>query len=141
MKKVSIIYWSQYGNVELLANNIAKGAKEAGAEVILKRVQEANVEDVISADAVAFGSPSMDNNNIEQTEMAPFLKEFKLLPNNNKPAVLFGSFGWDKGEFMFRFKKLIEDYGFQIIGDIIVRESPNEEELKTAEELGRLLAK
>ena len=141
MKKVSIIYWSEYGNVEVLATSIAKGAKDAGAEVVLKRVQEATVEDVTSADAVAFGSPSMDNNKVEQTEMEPFLKEFKLLPSNNKPTVLFGSFGWDDGAFMVNFKNIMADYNFNVIGDVTVKETPNEAELKKAEELGALLAK
>lgn len=141
MKKVAVIYWSEYGKVELLANSIANGAKKAGAEVILKRVQDANVEDVVSADAVAFGSPSMDNNNVEQAEMAPFLKKFKLLPNGNKPAVLFGSYGWDNGEFMTNFKELVNDYGFKVVETLTVRETPNENELKKAEDLGSLLAK
>ena len=140
MKKVSIIYWSQYGNVELLATKIAKGAKDAGAEVVLKRVKEATIEDVTSADAVAFGSPSMDNNKVEQTEMEPFLKEFKLLPNNNKKTVLFGSFGWDDGAFMVNFKNIMSDYNFNVIGDITVKETPSEVELNKAEKLGALLA-
>ncbi len=75
MKKVSIIYWSSGGNVEVLANNIAEGAKESGGEVKIKYVKDAEVEDVLKADAVAFGSPSMDNNKVEQDEMAPFLKK------------------------------------------------------------------
>lgn len=141
MKKVVIVYWSQYGNVELLANNIAKGAKEAGAEVVIKNVHEAAVEDVLSADAVAFGSPSMDNNSIEQLELAPFLKNFKLLPKNDKPTVLFGSFGWDNGDFMAGFKNLVTDYGFNVLETFAVRETPGEVELKKAEELGRLLSK
>ena len=141
MKKISIIYWSEYGNVELLATKIAEGAKAAGAEVVLKRVQEATIEDVTSADAVAFGSPSMDNNQVEQTEMEPFLKEFKLLPNNNKNVVLFGSFGWDDGAFMVNFKNIMADYNFNVIGDVTVKETPSEVELKKAEELGALLAK
>ena len=141
MKKVSIIYWSEYGNVELLANKIAAGAEKAGAEVLIKRVQDAKVEDVTSADAVAFGSPSMDNNRVEQLSMEPFLKEFKLLPNNNKPAVLFGSFGWDNGEFMEGFKKTVTEYNFNVVGEITVKETPNQEELNKAEKLGELLAK
>lgn len=141
MKKVSIIYWSEYGKVELLAINIAKGAMEAGADVTLKRVQEASVKDVLSSDAVAFGSPSRDNNNIEQLEMAPFLKELKLLPNGNKPTVLFGSSGWDNGEFMLKFKELTTDYGFNVIETLTVTETPSDMELKKAEKLGILLAK
>ena len=100
MKKVSIIYWSNGGNVEVLANSISEGAKAQGAEVNVKYVCDAKIEDVTDADAVAFGSPSMDNNRIEQLEMEPFINQFKLLPNKQKKIVLFGSYGWDDGKFM-----------------------------------------
>lgn len=141
MKKVCIIYQSQSGNVEVLANEIFNGAKKAGADVSIKLVSEATNEDVLSADAVAFGSPSKNGNNIDQQELAPFLKEFKLIPNNNKPVVLFGSYGWDNGEFMNKFKALMNDYGFNVIGALAVNESPSNEEMQKAQELGKLLAK
>jgi len=53
MKKISIIYWSNGGNVEVLANAIKEGAEELGAIVNIKLVSEANMSDVIEADAVA----------------------------------------------------------------------------------------
>lgn len=141
MKKVSIIYWSNGGNVEVLAENIRKGAEEAGAEVIIKHVKEAEVDDVMKADAVAFGSPSIDNNQVEQQEMAPFLKKFKELPINRKSLVLFGSYGWDNGEFMKSWEDQMVDYGFKIAGKLAVQEAPNVEQLEKASELGKLLAK
>lgn len=141
MKKVSIIYWSAGGHVEILADRIAKGAKEAGAEVLVKLVQDAKVEDIVSADAVAFGSPSMDNNRIEQKEMEPFINQFKLLPNNDKPIVLFGSYGWDEGQFMKDWEVKMKDYGFDVIATFAVNESPNPRELEKAIELGKKLAK
>ncbi|AAK80406.1 flavodoxin short chain [Clostridium acetobutylicum] len=141
MKKISIIYSSQSGNVEVLANEIYEGAKEAGADVTIKLVHEASKEDVLSADALAFGSPSKNNNNIDQEDLAPFLKQFELTLNENKPVVLFGSYGWDNGEFMEKFKDLMNDYSFKVIGDIAVNEAPSKEELKKSRELGKLLAK
>ena len=62
MSKVSVIYWSNGGNVEVLANTIADELTDLGAEVLIKHVSNAKVEDVLEADAVALGSPSMDNN-------------------------------------------------------------------------------
>lgn len=141
MKKVAVIYWSNNGNVEVLAESLAKGAKEAGAEVNIKVVQNATVQDVIDADAIALGSPSYDNNQIEQEYMAPFVKELKLLPSHNKPLVLFGSYGWDEGKFIKDWIPVMEDYGFNIIGTIAVKETPSDEQLKEAAELGAKLAK
>ncbi|NME95901.1 flavodoxin [Clostridium cochlearium] len=141
MKKVSIIYWSAGGNVEVLADNISKGAKSAGAEVEIKQVHYAKPEEVLKADAVAFGSPSMDNNQVDQTEMAPFLKNFKDLNLENKPVVLFGSYGWDNGEFIEKWETQMKEYGFNVIGKLAVQEAPNEKQLEEAKKLGQLLAK
>ena len=141
MKKISIIYWSNGGNVEVLANSIAEDAKCANADVNIKYVYDATVEDVIEADAVAFGSPSMDNNRIEQHEMEPFINQFKLLPNKQKKIVLFGSYGWDDGKFMVDWVQRMNDYDFNVVGHIAVKESPSEEELLKAKELGEELTK
>ena len=44
--KINIIYYSSTGNTEEMANLIAKGAKEEGAEVNLMTFSEASVDDV-----------------------------------------------------------------------------------------------
>lgn len=141
MKKVSVIYWSNGGNVEILANTIAQSAENQGAIVTIKHVQDAEVSDVTEADAVAFGSPSMDNNRIEQHEMEPFIKQFELLPNENKKLVLFGSYGWDDGQFMKDWIVRMNDYKFDVIANLAVKESPSDEELEIAKNLGEELTK
>ena len=141
MKKVSIIYWSNGGNVEVLANSIAEGAKCQDAEVNIKYVCDATIEDVTESDAIAFGSPSMDNNRIEQHEMEPFINQFKLLPNKQKKIGLFGSYGWDDGKFMIDWVQRMEDYDFNVVGSIAVKESPSEEELNQAKKLGEELTR
>lgn len=40
MTKVLVLYYSSYGHVETMARAVADGAREAGAEVALKRVPE-----------------------------------------------------------------------------------------------------
>lgn len=141
MKNISVIYWSAGGNVEILADNILKGAEETGAKVDIKQVQYAKTEDVLKADAVAFGSPSMDNNQVDQTEMEPFLKNFKELNLENKAVVLFGSYGWDNGEFIEKWETQMKEYGFNVIGKLAVQETPDEKELEEAKKLGQMLAK
>ncbi|MBQ6819902.1 MAG: flavodoxin [Clostridium sp.] len=141
MKKVSIIYWSNGGNVEVLANSIAEGCKSDNVSVNIKNVCDASIEDVTEAYAVAFGSPSMDNNRIEQQEMEPFINQFKLLPNQQKKIALFGSYGWDDGKFMRDWVERMKDYDFNVVGSIAVKESPNEEELLEARKLGEELTK
>lgn len=140
MKKISVIYWSNFGNVEAIAQSIVEGAKLSGADVLVKLVQDAKVQDVIDADAVALGSPSLDNNRIEQEFMAPFIKELKLLPAHNKSLVLFGSYGWDDGKFIEDWAVTMKEYGFNIVGKLAVKEAPTEEQLQEAKRLGAKLA-
>lgn len=39
MSKVAVVYWSGTGNTEAMANAVADGAKKAGAEAELFRMQ------------------------------------------------------------------------------------------------------
>lgn len=59
MAKVLVVYHSGTGNTKAMAEAVAEGAKEvAGVEVILKEAEQASVDDLIDADAIAFGSPT-----------------------------------------------------------------------------------
>lgn len=76
MTKIAVIYYSATGNVRALAEAVAEGAAEAGAEVRLRRVAElgpanadatagaevATLDDVRWADGLALGSPTRFGN-------------------------------------------------------------------------------
>ncbi len=40
MTKVLVLYYSSYGHIETMANAVAEGVREAGAEAVIKRVPE-----------------------------------------------------------------------------------------------------
>ena len=69
--KVSIVYWSGTGNTEAMANAVAEGAKNAGAEVELLPVSAASA-DILSSDALLFGCPAMGAEELEESEFEPF---------------------------------------------------------------------
>ena len=56
MSKIAVVYWSGTGNTEAMANEVAEGAKAAGAEV-----------DVLTASAVAFGCLAMGAEELEDS--------------------------------------------------------------------------
>jgi NAD(P)H dehydrogenase (quinone) len=59
MAKVLIIYYGgKPSAVRRMAIKIAEGVKEEGSDTILKGVEEANIEDLLSADGIVIGSPS-----------------------------------------------------------------------------------
>src|SRR5471030_1666554 len=143
MKKVSIIYWSCGGNIEVLANLMADGAREQGAEVNIKHVGDATIEDVLEADAVAFGSPAVDATKLEQVEMKPFLEQLKMLneENKNKSCILFATYGWIEDSFMKIWKDEMTSYGFNVMGDLAVKDSPTKKQSDLIKELGKELVK
>lgn len=49
MAKVLVLYHSAYGHIEQMAEAVAEGAREAGAEVAIRRVPETVPEDVAKA--------------------------------------------------------------------------------------------
>ena len=46
MTKVLVLYYSSYGHIETMAYAVAEGVKEAGAEVVVKRVPETVPEEI-----------------------------------------------------------------------------------------------
>ena len=55
MSKVAVVYWSSTGNTESMANAVADGAKEAGAEVTVFETADFEAAKVDEFDAIAFG--------------------------------------------------------------------------------------
>jgi NAD(P)H dehydrogenase (quinone) len=49
MAKILVLYYSSWGHMEQMAKSAAEGAKEAGADVTIKRVKELVPEDVAKA--------------------------------------------------------------------------------------------
>jgi len=49
MAKVLVLYYSSYGHIEQMAEAIAEGAREAGAEVAIRRVPETVPEEIAKA--------------------------------------------------------------------------------------------
>ncbi len=58
MAKVTIVYASDYGSTKRMAEAVAAGAGSVpGTEVQLKDAEHANMEDLISSDALIIGTP------------------------------------------------------------------------------------
>ena len=140
MKTVSVIYWSGTGNTKVMAEAIATGAKEANAEVLLLSVEEASVEHVVNADAIALGCPSMGAEVLAEAEMEPFVSliEGKV---KEKPMALFGSYGWGNGEWMEDWVQRMSLAGAKVIdAGLIAQNTPDSSSLEACNGLGRRLA-
>lgn len=58
MAKVLVLYYSSYGHIETMANAVAEGAREAGADVQVKRVPELVPEDVARKSGYKLDQPA-----------------------------------------------------------------------------------
>ena len=89
MSKVAVVYWSQSGNTEAMANAVAEGA---GTEAI--ECSGFSGAQVGEYDAFAFGCPAMGAEELDADfeavwdECVPAFGE--------KPVALFGSYDWGR---------------------------------------------
>lgn len=141
MKNVSIIYWSGTGNTEQMAKAVSEGAKEVGAGVSVIEVGRATTEDVLKADAVALGCPSMGCEVLEEEEMEPFVQSLEGIDLKGKPVVLFGSYDWGDGQWMREWYDRMANMGVSLLAEgLIVQNTPDEDGLAKCKALGATLA-
>ncbi|OGD44996.1 hypothetical protein A3K69_00960 [Candidatus Bathyarchaeota archaeon RBG_16_57_9] len=147
--KIVVIYDSKTGNTEKMAKAIAEGAGEA-AQVELKKIGEAFPLTVMAdADGVAFGSPVYyaDISNPMKDFLAHVESYIKASKKkiNDKPAAIFGSYGYDGAWIMEeRLKVRIEALGYKPMGKVLVMIDTelkyNAKSLDKAREFGKKFA-
>ena len=58
MAQILVIYYSRTGNTQKMAQIISDGLKTGSHDVVLKKVEDASIEDLKSADGIIIGSPT-----------------------------------------------------------------------------------
>ncbi len=140
MSKVLVVYWSQTGNTEMMAEAVAEGAKAKGAEVELVNVSDANAGMIDAADGVALGCPSMGVEVLEETEMEPFVAEIESSVSG-KLLGLFGSYDWGDGQWMRDWGERMEGCGANLVDEgLIAHLTPDDEAKENCKALGEKLA-
>ena len=135
MAKVIIVFWSGSGNTEKMASSIADGAKAAGSEVVVKNVADASVSELANYDYVAFGSPAMGAEVIEESEMEPFFSE-AIKNLSGKKVAVFGSYDWGDGEWLRTWADRVTEGGAVLVGSVKANLTPDDAAVKECEELG-----
>jgi len=140
MAKVLVVYVTTTGNTEKMANAIADGAKGAGADVTLKTVGDASVSELAGYDVIAFGSPAMGAEVIEEAEMEPFFTDAASAIKGKKVAV-FGSYDWGDGEWLRTWEDRCKDAGAVIVTEgCKAHLEPDDDALAACKEFGAKLA-
>jgi flavorubredoxin len=137
-KKLAIIYGTGFGNTGLMAKAIEEGAKAAGLDVLIKKVDEATPIDVEKADAIAIGLATYKGAGMPS--VIRYVESLAKLPLKGKLGTAFGSYGWS-GEGPLVITKTLSSYGIIVLEPPLrIKRIPEEEGLEECRKLGRLLA-
>ena len=138
--KTAVVYWSGTGNTEMMAQEVLRGMKDQGAEAEMIEVSSFQAEQMGDYHAIAFGCPSMGDEELEDTEFAPVFEACESALSGKKIG-LFGSYGWGDGEWMRNWEAKCREDGANLVQDgVICNEEPDDEAKEACQELGRALA-
>lgn len=141
MDKVYVVYWSQTGNTQAMAEAIGKGVTDAGKEAVVVDVSSASLDDLKAAKGFALGCPAMGAEVLEEMEMEPFVCDVEGFAAG-KTIALFGSYGWGDGLWMRDWVDRMNAAGANVMNGegLMCREVPDEDALNDCMAMGRQLA-
>ena len=141
MDKIYVVFWTQGGNTQAMAEAIGEGIREAGKEAGVVFVTGANLDELKAAPKFALGCPAMGAEVLEESEMEPFVCDVEGFASGKKIA-LFGSYGWGDGQWMRDWEERMTAAGATVLNGegLICQETPDDDAIKQCEELGEQLA-
>lgn len=128
MANIIIIYDSNTGNTQKMAESIADGAKSiSGVDVTLRKIGEPFSLSVLlgDADAVILGSPA--HYAYATPEMRDLLSciQGQVVDGNfkvkGKLGAVFGSYGWDGAKSVGRFALEMQNIGFKMHSSVLAK--------------------
>ena len=141
MDKIYVVFWTQGGNTQAMAEAIGEGIREAGKEAEVVFVTGANLDELKAAPKFALGCPAMGAEVLEESEMEPFVCDVEGFASGKKIA-LFGSYGWGDGEWMRSWCDRMKAAGAELVEEegVIANETPGSAELNACKAAGAKLA-
>lgn len=141
MSKIIVGYWSQTGNTEEMAKAVGEGITAAGKTAEVLPISDVSLDELKDATVFALGCPAMGSEEIDDTEMEPFVQEVEKFATG-KTIGLFGSYGWGDRQWMRDWVERMENAGATVLGgeEVTVLETPDDETLSKCRDLGNQLA-
>ena len=141
MSKINIVFWTQGGNTQMMAEAIADGVRDAGKEAEVVFVSSITPDALKDEPVFALGCPAMGAEVLEEAEMEPFVAEVEGFASGKKIA-LFGSYGWGDGEWMRSWVERMTAAGAEMAEPegVIANETPGSDDLDACKAAGAKLA-
>ena len=141
MSNIQVVFWSQSGNTEAMADAVADGIRKAGKEADVVFVGDASIDELKSAKVFALGCPAMGAEVLEEGEMEPFVSDLEMSVSG-KPIGLSGSYGWGDGQWMRDWVDRMTSAGATVVDGegVICMGAPDADATAQCEALGARLA-
>ena len=139
--RISVVYWSGTGNTQAMAEAVAEGIRDAGEDAVVMEVGNADAAALASEKGFALGCPSMGAEQLEESEMDPFVEALEPLVSGKK-ILLFGSYGWGDGEWMRDWAERMKNAGAVLVREegVIANDAPDDDVLSECRTAGKELA-
>ena len=88
MEKVFVVYWSQTGNTQAMAEAIGEGIAAAGKESVVTEVGNISAAELKNEKVFALGCPAMGAEVLEEMEMEPFVEEVEGIAKGKTRCII-----------------------------------------------------
>ena len=140
MRKAAVVYFSGTGNTESMANAIADGAREKGADVSLFSAEDFNAGMMDDYDVIAFGCPAMGDEELEDTVFLPMFEPCRA-KLSGKQIALFGSYDWGDGDWLRSWESRCREDGAIIAAESLkCNLTPDDEGIAACKALGAAIS-
>lgn len=141
MENIYVIYWSQSGNTQAMAEAVGDGIESAGKNAVVTEVGSVKADELKNARVFALGCPAMGGEELDAAEMEPFVSSVEEFAAG-KIIGLFGSYGWGDGQWMRDWVDRMKNAGADVINGegTICQEMPDGAALEDCRKLGKQLA-
>ena len=139
MSNIAVVYWSDTGNTEAMANYVAEGIRAAGGNADVITADSFGPDKVSQYDAIAFGCPAMGDEILEEDIFEPMFSAVEGSLSGKRVGI-FGSYGWGDGQWMRDWADRCRAAGAELANDgVIANLTPNDAEAEDCRNLGRLM--
>lgn len=142
--QITIIYDTMWNGTRIMAENIARGIRQADQKVNVKlyNISRSDKNDVMTeifkSKAILLGSPTINRGIL--TAVAGLLEEMKGLRFQDKKAAAFGCYGWS-GESVKIISQHLESAGFHVVDEgIRSMWNPDVKSIEACMEYGKKVA-
>jgi len=137
-EKAVVVYETMYGSTGKMARKIVEGITDAGVEVKLFDIAQADrtevIKEILDAKGCVIGSSTHDNDMLPT--IAGFLAFLKGLKPKNRIGCAFGSYGWAGGAVK-NIENILKEAGIEVTQPSIgAQYAPDKNEIERCYEFG-----